>query len=58
MATQALTLDGFGGAISIGGDEDDQDPTPDGEVLPDDEEQEDEERDPDPAGDDDAPRRN
>jgi hypothetical protein len=57
MSISARTLEDFGGAISIGGDEDDQDPTPDGEVLPDDEEEGDAERDPDPAGDDDAPRR-
>lgn len=56
MSTRAM-MDGFGGAISIGGGKEDQDPTPDGEVLPDEDEQDDTERDPDPAGDDDAPRR-
>ena len=58
MSTRAQTLGGFGGAISIGGEKDDQEPLPDGEVVSDDDEQDDEERDPDPAGDDDAPRRN
>lgn len=58
MSTQARALDDPGGAISIGNEEEDQDPVPDGEALPEEDEPEDEARDPDLAGDGDPPRRN
>lgn len=56
MSTQAKTLFGMGGgAVSIGTDqEDQQDPTPDGEELPEDDEVTDEHRDPEPTPEEDA----
>lgn len=56
MSTQSKTLFGMGGgAVSIGTDqEDQQDPTPDGEELPEDDEVADEHRDPEPTTEEDA----
>jgi len=55
MTTQRATQVRFGGAIAIGNErEEDQDPTPDGEELPqDDDEEEDVKRDPEPVPEDD-----
>jgi hypothetical protein len=56
MTIQRATLVGIGGAISIGTErEEEQDPTPDGEELPEDEEEVEEvKRDPDPVPEDDV----
>lgn len=55
MTTQRTTLVAIGGAVSIGNErEEDQDPTPDGEELPEDEEVEDVKREPDPVPEDDV----
>lgn len=56
MTTRQATIPGIGGAISIGNQrQEDQDPTPDGEELPeDDEEVADVKREPDPVPEDDV----
>jgi len=58
MTMQLWPESARGGAVSIGNDrKEDQQPDPDGEVLPEDEGETDEERDPEPAGDETAERR-